>query len=88
MPEIVKLILPRLVPVRGPALSMLTLKADSEDYPPRRHPRATLDLLWAVLAEDPALWPYRIEVVLSQLEQIPETSADPRLSELRRRRER
>jgi hypothetical protein len=88
MPEIVKLISPRLVPIRGPALSMLASKADSEDYPPRRHPRATLDLLWAVLAEDPALWPYRIEVVLAQLEQIPETSADPRLSELRRRRER
>lgn len=88
MPEIVDLILPRLVPVRGPALSMLALKADSEDYPPRRHPRATLDLLWTVLAEDPALWPYRIEAVLAQLEQIPETSADPRLSELRRRRER
>ncbi len=88
MPEIVELIIPRLVPVRGVALNMLALKTESEDYPPRRHPRAILDLLWAVLAEDPKLWPYRIEIVLSQLAQMPETSADPRLSELRRRRER
>jgi hypothetical protein len=88
LPEIVELILPRLVPVRGPSFSMLTLNTESVDYPPRKYPRATLDLLWAVLAEDPKLWPYRIETVLSQLAQATETSADPRLSELRRRRER
>lgn len=88
MPDVVELIVLRLVPVRGPSLSMLSLQEASEDYPPRRHPRATLDLLWAVLAEDPALWPYKIETVLFHLSQMPETSADPRLSELRRRRER
>jgi hypothetical protein len=57
MPDIVELIVPRLVPIRGSSLSMLSLQEASEDYPPRRYPRATLDLLWTVLAEDPALWP-------------------------------
>jgi hypothetical protein len=67
---------------------MLATKANSDDYPPRRHPRATLDLLWAVLAEDSTLWPYGSDELVVQLEQAPETGADPRLSELRRRRER
>ena len=87
VPEVVELIIPRIVPVRGPALGMLALKPRDESYPPRRYPRATLDLLWAALAEDPTLWPYQIEVVLEELAQMPETSGDPRLSELRRRRE-
>jgi hypothetical protein len=36
LPEIVELILPRLVPVRGPSLSMLALNTESVDYPPRK----------------------------------------------------
>lgn len=88
LPEVVDLILPRVVPTRGAFLRMLATKANSDDYPPRRHPRATLDLLWAVLAEDSSLWPYGSDEIIVQLEQQPETSGDPRLSELRRRRER
>ena len=88
MPAVIELILPRLVPIRGGSLRMLLLKGGSEDYQVQRYPRATLDLLWAVLAEDPLLWPYKIEDVLDYLATVPETSADPRLSELRRRRER
>ena len=38
--------------------------------------------------EDPLQWPYKIEDVLDYLATAPETSGDPRLSELRRRRER
>lgn len=87
MPEVVELILPRLVPVRSPNLRMI-LKDGSGDDPVIRYPRATLDLLWAVLAEDPRQWPYKIEDVLARLSQAPETSGDLRLSELRRRRER
>jgi hypothetical protein len=45
-----------------------------------------LDLLWAILAEDTALWPYKVEELLALLSEAPETRADPRLSELRRRR--
>jgi hypothetical protein len=67
------------------ALGILALKPRDETYPPRRFPRATLDLL--ALAEDRTLWPYQIEVVLEELAQMPETSGDPRLSELRCRRE-
>lgn len=51
------------------------------------YPKATLDLLWAVLAEDPRQWPYKIEDAIETLANAPETASDPRLSELRRRRE-
>jgi len=88
MPAIVEVILPRLVPVRGGHLRTLSLKADVEDHPARLYPKATLDLLWAVLAEDPRQWPYKIEDVIEILAEAPETAADARLSELRRRRER
>jgi hypothetical protein len=45
-----------------------------------------LELLWAILAEDARQWPYKIEEVIDLLEAAIETRADPRLSELRRRR--
>jgi hypothetical protein len=88
MPAIVEAILPRLVPIRGGHLRTLSLKADAEDHPARLYPKATLDLLWAVLAEDPRQWPYKIEDIIEILAEAPETAADSRLSELRRRRER
>jgi hypothetical protein len=88
MPAIVEAILPRLVPIRGGHLRTLSLKADAGDHPARLYPKATLDLLWAVLAEDPRQWPYKVEDVIEILAEAPETAADSRLSELRRRRER
>jgi hypothetical protein len=45
-----------------------------------------LDLLRAILADNAALWPYKIEEVLDVLAAAPETRDDSRLSELRRRR--
>jgi hypothetical protein len=88
MPEVVAVILPRLVPVRGGSLHTVALDSDKPDFPARRHPRAMLDLLEAILPEDPQGWPYKFEKVLEILEQAPETSGDPRLADLRRRRER
>jgi hypothetical protein len=88
MPAIVEVILPWLVPVRSGHLRTLSLKADAGDHPARLYPKATLDLLWAVLGEDPHQWPYKIEDVIGILAEAPEIAADARLSELRRRRER
>jgi hypothetical protein len=88
MPMVVETISARLVPVRGAALHALTLNRDAESHPARIHPKATLDLLWAVLADDPRQWPYKTEDILEILAQTPETAPDARLSELRRRRER
>jgi hypothetical protein len=85
-PDVVGAILPRLVPVRGSALRTLLLAGMGETHPTRRFPAATLDLLWAILAEDPTWWPDKIETMLDILNDAPETAADPRLSELRRRR--
>lgn len=84
-PQVVDAIVSRLVPVRGGTArgSILTSKAES---PATTFPAAMLDLLWAILAEDATLWPYKVEDILDTLSEAPETRADPRLSELRRRR--
>jgi hypothetical protein len=60
----------------------------TENQPARRYPMPTLNLLWAILADDPREWPYKIENMLDLLAELPETTGDPRLSELRRRRRR
>ena len=83
-PRVVQAILPRLVPVRGMLRGMLRSKA--QGHPAAAYPTTMLDLLWAILAEDAALWPYKIEEVLDDLAAAPQTRGDPRLSELRRRR--
>ena len=88
MPVVVELIRPMLVPARASLLYPSLRKPNAEGHSALEYPRATLDLLWAVLGEDPQQWPYKIEDVLDYLATAPETSADPRLSELRRRRER
>ena len=85
MPDIVKLILPRLVPVRSPFFQRLLSLSDS-NHPVQNYPRETLDLLWAVLSDDPRTWPHNIGEVFEALGDASETSTDLRLSELRRRR--
>ncbi|RWO41339.1 MAG: hypothetical protein EOS11_18345 [Mesorhizobium sp.] len=85
-PQVVEAILPRLVPVRGGVLRGLALREETEKHPVLTYPAAMLDLLWAILAEDATLWPYKIEDILDVLSEALETRADPRLSELRRRR--
>lgn len=85
-PQVVEVVLSRLVPVRGEMLFVVKLHGDTKNHPAEIYPAAMLDLLWAILAEDATLWPYRIEAVLDILSEAPETRADPRLSELRRRR--
>lgn len=85
-PQVVDAILPRLVPVRQGMMRGFMLKEEQENHPARAYPKAMLDLLWAILAEDASLWPYKIEDVIEWLADNPETRADTRLSELRRRR--
>ena len=85
-PQDVAAIEPRLVPVRVGMLREFRLRSEGDDHPARIYPAATLDLLWAILAEDASLWPYKIEDLLDLLSEASETRADPRLSELRRRR--
>lgn len=83
-PQVVQAILPRLVPVRGGMLRGFIRR--SENHPAQVYPAAMLDLLWAILAEDATLWPYKVDEVLQILAEARETQSDPRLSELRRRR--
>jgi hypothetical protein len=85
-PQVVEAILPRLVPVRGGMLHVNLLNSDADDHPARRYPAAMLNLLWAILAEDTALWPLKARELVDLLSETSETRADPRLSELRRRR--
>ncbi|MCB5411867.1 SIR2 family protein [Pseudogemmobacter faecipullorum] len=85
-PQIVEVILPRLVPVRGGVLRGLQVHSGAENNLVTIYPAVMLNLLWAILAEDAMLWPYNTEEVLEALAEARETQADPRLSELRRRR--
>ncbi|MBB3772005.1 hypothetical protein FHS55_002614 [Angulomicrobium tetraedrale] len=85
-PQVVHVVLPRLVPVRGGMLRGSKLRSEAENHPALIYPSAMLNLLWAILAEDTTLWPYKIEEIIDVLAEAPETRADPRLSELRRRR--
>jgi hypothetical protein len=85
-PDVVRVILRRLVPVRGSLLRIPPLGERKEEHLVWRFAAQALDLFWAVLAEDRALWPYGVEDALDLLAAVRETSADPRLSELRRRR--
>lgn len=85
-PQVVQAILPRLVPVRGGMLRGFMLRSEAENNPALIYPVAMLDLLWAILAEDATLWPYKVEELIDVLAEAPETRADSRLSELRRRR--
>ncbi|UDL92236.1 hypothetical protein LGH82_13995 [Mesorhizobium sp. PAMC28654] len=85
-PQVVEAILPRLVPVRGSMLRGFMLGEGAGNHPATIYPTAMLDLLWAILAEDATQWPYKVEDILDVLSEAPETRADPRLSELRRRR--
>jgi hypothetical protein len=87
MPALLPLILPRLVPIRGGPLRMNLIGSDADD-PVEYFPAAVLDVLWAILSEDPAYWPYKTEHVLDRLAATPATTGDSRLSELRRRRDR
>lgn len=88
-PEIVEAILPRLVPANGASLRISPfLTGESSNTIARRHPKALLDLLWAILNEDPAAWPYGVDKLFSQLAERAETQCDPRLAELRRREHR
>lgn len=73
--------------MRDAALRLNTGNRTDERTPAHDQPGPLLDLLWAVLGEDASLWPYRVEHSLEALAQAPETAADPRLSELRRRLE-
>lgn len=88
MPAVVSVILPRLVPARSTTMHMMLMTSGPEPHPAHRFPNAMLELLWAVLGDDPQLWPYKIEDTLALLADDPEVGSDSRLSELRRRRQR
>jgi hypothetical protein len=88
MPTLMPIVLPRLVPIRGDTLLASLPHDNPEKDVVRRFPAAMLELLWTILGENPVDWPYQIEAVLDLLAAAPETSSDPRLSELRRRRDR
>jgi len=88
MPAVVATILPRLVPARSTSMHMMLVTSGSDPHPAHQHPKALLDLLWVVLGEDPQQWPYKIEDTLALLSEDPDVGSDPRLAELRRRRQR
>jgi hypothetical protein len=85
-PQVVETILQRLVPVRDGMLRNMKFIYKTEHNLTQHYPASMLNLLWAILAEDTTVWPYKVEELLDLLSDIPATRADPRLSELRHRR--
>lgn len=67
---------------------MMLFTSNGSPHPAYRYPAALLDLLWAVLGDDVQQWPYKIEEALDRLGEDPVVGSDPRLAELRRRRQR
>lgn len=85
-PEIVEAILPRLGPIAGASVRIGPF-LDIEEGIAATHPRHLLDLLWAVLPEDPWTWPYETGRALDALAEQDTVRDDSRLAELRRRAE-
>lgn len=75
-------------PVADWRLSSVFTPGDGSPHPAYRYPAALLDLLWAVLGDDAQQWPYRIKDVLARPGENTVVGSDPRLAELRRRRQR
>ncbi len=88
MPTVLEAILPGLVPARSTSMQMVLFTSDGSLHPAYRYLAALLNLSWAVLGDDAQQWPYKIEEVLARLDDDPEIGSDPRLAELRRRRQR
>ena len=85
LPTLTPLVVPRLVPLRGGWMNYIS-SDDSDKDPAKRFPDFVLDLMWAILTEDPIDWPHGALQTLDTLEDLPETATDTRLAELRRRR--
>jgi hypothetical protein len=47
-------------------------------------PHATLDIVWAVLKDDPRRWPFDLEDIIDNLAQKPKSERGSRLEILRR----
>jgi len=82
--EIVKAILPNLATVT-PSAMLVSPMVDEDKGLVSHSAGALLDLLWAILADGPMNWPYGTTNLLAALAEHPETRADSRLAELRRR---
>jgi hypothetical protein len=70
--------------LRGGWVNYISSDASDSD-PAKQFPAFVLDLMWAILAEDPQDWPHGALQMLDVLETMPETASDTRLAELRRR---
>ncbi|MCG7403035.1 SIR2 family protein [Caballeronia zhejiangensis] len=81
-PDIVKAILPRLVPIHRH--STMLSRVDVDEIIFTRYPTILLDLLSVVLSADPTTWPYGTGEVLDRLAMQPEAKDDVRLATLQR----
>jgi len=82
---VVEAIAPRLSEVDTGAMTGILDEAALPGFV-RDHASALLTLLWAVLAEDPARWPYGADKYVQQLSGHSAVADDARLIELQRRR--
>lgn len=82
-PELAAAVLPLLTKIDGDHLTMPNVRSSEEVVD--RHPELSLALLYAVLPEKAAKWPYGIEDIIKRIgDAKPELNSDERLVELRR----
>ena len=84
MPEIVELILPRLIKLHTSTMIMIPDQWLHDNFE-LGHPAALLDLFWTILPDDASQWPFKADAVIRKLSEMPDLSSDRRLGELRRR---
>lgn len=84
-PQAVAAVLPLLSATDPDELIMYRLR-EREGAVLRQHPKQTLELLHAILPENPRNWPYGASALVSDLlEEVPSIAADPKMAELRAR---
>ena len=84
-PEIVNVILPHIDQTQDTNVSLFMRVGPEKEYI-KLHPEALLDLLFAVLPEDPTQWPHNIGQILTKLEkQNPQLRKNFKLIELKNR---
>lgn len=84
MPHVTQAILPLVETTTAHVEALPRFRrADNEIL--ERFPREHLEILFAILPEDVALWPWGIDQMIERFNIIPTLKSDPKLAELRRR---
>lgn len=84
MPRVTQAIMP-LVETTAVHVEALPRFRRADDEILKRFPREHLEIFFAILPEDVALWPWGMDQMIESFTTMPDLKSDPKLAELRRR---